>query len=94
MDKYELAGYLANLTFVMDFHEKLGTVKNPCIVGEFHQHHTMLVEKIQKEREDEARKSTIYSAPKAWPDKINQGLTGSSLEYGQHGGESSGRKAY
>ena len=47
MDKYELAGYLANLTFVMDFHEKLGTSKNPDMVKEFRKHHDLLTDKLR-----------------------------------------------
>ena len=65
MDKYELAGYLANLTFVMDFHEKLGTSKNPHIVKEFRKHHDLLTDKLRKENEDEARQSVKPSTPKA-----------------------------
>lgn len=58
MDKYALAAHLANLTFVFDFHEKLGTMKNPALVREFSRAHEALVDKlVEEEKDNEARRS-------------------------------------
>lgn len=47
--------HLANLTFLMDFHERLGTTKNKYLLAEFHKENEEL-EKELKEKHD-ARKS-------------------------------------
>lgn len=55
MTKYDLTTHLANLTFIMDTHEKLGTTKNTALVNEFHYCHDDLVRTLEKDHE--ARKS-------------------------------------
>ena len=59
MTKIELAGYLADLSFIMDHHEKLGTTKNPVIVAEFVRCHEALVQLIKEENSNEARKRKL-----------------------------------
>lgn len=57
MDDIEaLATHMANLTFVMDFHEKMGTSRNPTIGREFQRCHDRLIHLLE-EKEDAARKS-------------------------------------
>jgi len=79
MDKYELSNYMANLTFIMDFHEKLGTTKNPFIVAEFEKLHGELVGKLQQENRNEARKSIEYKPAKAHADEVYQSLARSRV---------------
>lgn len=55
MTKYELVAHLADLSVIMDFHEKLGTIKNPFIMAEFRSAHDELA--VLLEKEDETRKS-------------------------------------
>lgn len=54
----ERVAHLANMTFVMDFHEKLGTTKNPFVVREFQRLHKELADELEKKEKDlETRKS-------------------------------------
>ena len=52
MNKYELVAYLANLTFIFDFHERMGTTKNPLLLADFARHHALLLEALKKEQEN------------------------------------------
>lgn len=54
MSIQDQVAHLANLTFIMDFHEKLGTTKNPLIVQEFERGHAELVKALE-EKENETR---------------------------------------
>jgi len=49
-----MAAHLANLTFIMDFHDRLDTTKNPFVVAEFQAMHEEFVQQLEKD--DEARK--------------------------------------
>lgn len=54
----ERVAHLANMTFVMDFHEKLGTIKNAYLLREFNRQHQELVADLDKKEKDlETRKS-------------------------------------
>lgn len=54
-DKFELMAYLANMTFVMDAHEKIGTTKNLLIVNEFNFVHDDLLKLLEKDHEARKR---------------------------------------
>lgn len=50
--------YITGLTFIMDFHEKLGTTKSPLIIREFQRETEQLVKDLEtKEKELETRSS-------------------------------------
>lgn len=55
MTKVDLVAYLANITFIMDHHERLGTTKNKFLIAEFMARQGELHTMLQKEQEDEAR---------------------------------------
>lgn len=55
MNLEDKVNYLANLTFIMDFHEKLGTIKNPWIVKEFQKGHDEIVKELEEKHVNEAR---------------------------------------
>lgn len=59
MNKQELVAHLANLTFIMDVHERLGTTKNKFLVAEFMGRQEELHTILEKEQEDEARKRKL-----------------------------------
>lgn len=51
----DLAAHLANLTFIMDHHEKLGTTKNLVLVREFQYCHQDLLDQLEKDHEARKR---------------------------------------
>ena len=57
MTKYDLVEYMANLLMIFDHHESLGTTKSSVLLSEFEGAQKELIEMIQKEKDDEARKS-------------------------------------
>lgn len=59
MNKYELVAHLANLTFIFDHHEKLGTTKNKALIEDFQAYHNELITMVEKE--NEARKRQLES---------------------------------
>ena len=58
MDKVKIAEYLNYLSGIMDFHEKLGTIKSMVIAEEYRRVHGDFVDILKKEQEkrDETRK--------------------------------------
>lgn len=55
MDKIALVAHLANITFIMDYHQRLGTTVNPLIAVEFTEQEKVLHGILKQEQEDEAR---------------------------------------
>ncbi len=53
---YDLADYCANLISMIEFHEQIGTTKNPYLVYALGQAHDDLVTELKKEKEDGERK--------------------------------------
>lgn len=76
---------LASLTMVMDYHEKLGTTKNPLIVAEFIRLHEELLTTLEKENEARKRNQQPHGLNKDRAGvESNQPRSGEPL--GQHGG--------
>ena len=53
MDKAELAGYLASLTFLMDYHQRLGTTQNTLVVAEYLAREAEFHNILKQEQENE-----------------------------------------
>lgn len=51
MTSSDILSTLASMSFLMDYHEKLGTIKNPLIVAEFTRLHAELLTILEKENE-------------------------------------------
>jgi hypothetical protein len=57
MDKAQLASYLVNLNSIVEAQDKGANPRSHALGREYDRHFTKLKELIQKEEEDEARKS-------------------------------------
>lgn len=55
MTSPEIIAFLSDITVILDYHEKMGTSKNPFIVAEFTHWHAELLKQLEKEHETRNR---------------------------------------
>ena len=85
MASADLINTIASISFIMDHHEKLGTIKNPILVAEFIRLHAELLTTLEKENEARTRANQHGRSDQ---DRTSQSSGGprSGITAGEYGG--------